>query len=150
MKLLLRTVLLAAMFLAPTLTSAQQFILAGTRPTGTATVATVTADFNGDGNPDLVLAGFGTGPELTVQLGNGDSTFTQSQQTGSGSIAEGMVGGDWNNDGIPDLAIAVASGMDIYLGVGDSTFIAARHYAFSAGPEVVTTGDLNGAVLRTW
>jgi hypothetical protein len=74
------------------------------------------ADFNRDGKLDLVIsANF----SLVVMLGNGDGTFkapiTASSQAGS------MVVGDFNGDGIPDLALT-GSPVYILLGKGDGTF----------------------------
>jgi hypothetical protein len=74
------------------------------------------ADFNRDGKLDLVIsANF----SMVVMLGNGDGTFkapiTASSQAGA------MVVGDFNGDGIPDLAI-VGTPAYILLGKGDGTF----------------------------
>jgi hypothetical protein len=74
------------------------------------------ADFNRDGKLDLVIsANF----SLVVMLGNGDGTFkapiTASSQAGA------MVVGDFNGDGIPDLALT-GSPAYILLGKGDGTF----------------------------
>jgi hypothetical protein len=55
-------------------------------------------DFNGDGLPDIVMAG------AWVLLGHGDGTFQAAVETGTtgGSVAVG----DFNGDGKPDLAVA--------------------------------------------
>jgi hypothetical protein len=56
------------------------------------------ADFDGDGNLDIVSAVGGF-----LLLGRGDGTFQPSQPLNVGGIA--MVVGDFNGDGRPDLAI---------------------------------------------
>ncbi len=81
----------------------------------------VTADFNGDGIPDLAAGG---GYYLIILLGNGDGTFTQVPTSSSivlGGIQLPLTVGDFNDDGIPDLAVSGAS-ISIYLGRGDGTF----------------------------
>jgi hypothetical protein len=83
----------------------------------------VVADFNGDGIPDLALAG---GYYLVVELGNGDGTFTQVPIDASSTyeaIYGSMVVADFNGDGRPDLAVtAVFSPLTILLNNGDGTF----------------------------
>jgi trimeric autotransporter adhesin len=83
----------------------------------------VVADFNGDGIPDLALAG---GYYLVVELGNGDGTFTQVP-IGASSTYEAtyssMVVADFNGDGRPDLAVTAAfNPLRILLNNGDGTF----------------------------
>ncbi len=82
----------------------------------------VTADFNGDGIPDLAAAG---GYYLVVLLGKGDGTFTQSLSASQADLFEGMVAGDFNNDGKQDIAVSdntFTQTITLYLGNGDGTF----------------------------
>jgi trimeric autotransporter adhesin len=110
-------------------------------------VSLVAGDFNGDGIPDIAALDGGS-PEVTVLLGKGDGTFTQKgtdllfpyYQT----FPFAMTGGDFNGDGIPDLAIAGNGGVSILLGVGDGTFQAAANLATLNVPSSITTGDFNG------
>ncbi|MBA3916659.1 MAG: VCBS repeat-containing protein, partial [Acidobacteriales bacterium] len=54
--------------------------------------------------------------------------------------------GDWNRDGVPDLASADQSNgfLRIYLGAGDGTFVTGDAYAFAGLVSAVNTDDLNG------
>ena len=88
------------------------------------------ADFNGDGIPDLAASCPANGT-VGIFLGNGDGTFTQtgslvlpgSYGPGSnGGSLDDMVAGDFNGDGIEDLAVADGYGTAIFLGNGDGTF----------------------------
>ncbi|MGA7244546.1 MAG: FG-GAP-like repeat-containing protein, partial [Terracidiphilus sp.] len=82
----------------------------------------VAADLNGDGIVDLALLS----PSLSrvlVYVGNGDGTFTASTLAppSTGSNAFAVVAGDFNGDGIPDLAVSGAT-LEVFLGNGDGTF----------------------------
>jgi hypothetical protein len=79
------------------------------------------ADFNGDGNSDLVVIYAWLNPVCVVLLGNGDGTFQQPLAFNAGAYARAVVTGDFNGDGIVDLAI-VGDGVGIWLGRGDGTF----------------------------
>lgn len=67
----------------------------------------VAADFNGDGNVDLAVAGQAENTVLTF-LGNGDGTFQQPGEfpTGTGGAPSFLAIGDFNHDGKIDLATA--------------------------------------------
>src|ERR1700684_3093287 len=81
----------------------------------------LTADFNGDGIPDLVILGSDT---ISVLLGNGDGTFTAAPSP-SADLPGAIAVGDFNGDGIPDLAVAPAldeGNSEVLLGNGDGTF----------------------------
>jgi hypothetical protein len=109
------------------------------------------ADFNGDGKEDVALEG--TGNEITVLLGIGDGTFTTKTTDlppGPNSFYSNMAVGDFNGDGIPDLAVASAPSSSVpgtvavLLGNGDGTFTAAAASpATGIGPQSVVTGDFN-------
>lgn len=64
------------------------------------------ADFNGDGKPDVALL-FEDVSTVSTLLGNGDGTFgaAVSIPLPAGDEPSSIVAGDWNGDGIPDLAV---------------------------------------------
>ncbi len=85
------------------------------------------ADFNGDGKRDLAAAGYSC-QCVKIYLGNGDATFTASQDLPltTSSVISAVVVGDFNGDGRKDIAIADSSSnaVVIYAGKGDGTFAA--------------------------
>jgi hypothetical protein len=108
-----------------------------------------TGDFNGDGNLDLAVAEqTGASSDVVILLGNGNGTFQApaGYSTGATSAAS-LALGDFNRDGVPDLAVAngAADSVSILLGNGDGTFQTALIYA-SGGTfaNSVAVGDFNG------
>jgi hypothetical protein len=123
--------------------------------TGTNTSAVVAADFDGDGRQDLAVANWGNGQVTTestvsVLLNNGDGTFQPKQDYPVGSRLYpdpmGLAVGDFNGDGIPDLATAdYGSGeVSVLLGNGDGTFQPARNIPVGGGLTAIAVADFNG------
>lgn len=110
------------------------------------------ADLNGDGNLDLfVVGGVPDGNwSYSVLLGNGDGSFQppsfspQSVSTTSG--VGPVVIADFNNDGKPDVAVALgesqSQSLAVLLGNGDGSF-ASPSYVFDGGASLLVSGDFN-------
>jgi len=136
-----------------TATLGQAFVNAPGSPVavGHFPVAVAVGDFNGDGIPDLVVAN-DTDNALTILLGNGSGGF--SPAPGSpvavpvGPDPFGVVVGDFNNDGIADLAVANSgsTNVSILLGDGHGGFSPAAGSPVTVGnsPYAVAIGDFNG------
>lgn len=108
------------------------------------------ADLNGDGIPDLFVKDyFGT---YDVLLGNGDGTFTvKGSPFGPSSQTGSFILGDFNSDGVPDVAAINAvyyapnNTITIFLGNGDGTFtVAGSSPAIGMSPGAIATADING------
>jgi hypothetical protein len=93
---------------------------------GTLPASMVTADFNGDGKPDLAVVN-GVDGTISILLGNGDGTF-QGQVTYPAPLQvdslslPSLVLGDFNGDGILDLAAAGGDSVLVLLSNGNGTF----------------------------
>jgi hypothetical protein len=81
----------------------------------------VVADFDADEHLDIASV---SGSTYSVFLGNGDGTFAPGMPEEIGDWALSIAGGDFNNDGIVDLALGNVDGstVRILLGDGDGTF----------------------------
>jgi hypothetical protein len=95
------------------------FLPAVDYPVGTYPQAVATADFNNDGNLDLVTANAGNNT-VSVLLGDGQGGFGAASHFAATSYAFAV--GDFNNDGNLDLATARSAGVSVRLGHGDGTF----------------------------
>ena len=105
----------------------------------------VGGDFNRDGHPDFAIP-TSLGPVI-IMLGHGDGTFQQGPSI-SAAQPFGAVAGDFNGDGILDLATGnrgANGSIAIYLGNGDGTFQAGAVYpaAPNANYQIVVSGDFN-------
>lgn len=104
-------------------------------------------DFNGDGILDLVVtnnAKFGASP--IIFLGKGDGTF--AAKTASIPLdyyPTSVTVGDFNDDGISDLAFADLNGIEIALGNGDGTFkeTSASPITVPSGLDSLVMGDFD-------
>jgi hypothetical protein len=118
-----------------------------------APISIATGDFNNDSSLDFAVVGTLSGiSDLQVFLGKGDgtfqpgSTYAVGSQLGGYYDATGVVAGDFNNDGILDLAVTVPNqaSVALLLGNGDGTFQAPLYHAAGYSPEPLVAGDFNG------
>lgn len=76
-----------------------------------------TADFNGDGIPDLVVK---NDFELQILTGKGDGSFTAGATYNQNPLEVGI--GDFNKDGHQDLVVVTSQSGTIMLGQGNGSF----------------------------
>ncbi len=109
------------------------------------------ADFNGDGNLDIAT-GNRDDDTVSVLLGDGTGAFAPASgspySTGSGTGPAAVAAGDFNGDGVPDLATANehTNDVSVLLGNGDGTFPASPTHRYSVGsyPDALAAGDVDG------
>ena len=116
-------------------------------------VAAAVGDFNGDGKLDLAVVN-ACGAEsycpsngtVSILLGNGDGTFAPEVDYEVDAQPESIAVGDFNGDGILDLAVTNFNNDDltILFGNGDGTFTRTAMCAVSISPRLVVAGDFNG------
>jgi hypothetical protein len=103
-----------------------------------------TADLNGDGNADLVVA---TGNNsVSVLLGRGDGTFPTHVQYPVPGHPIAIVTGDFNGDGKADVATVdeYQSEISVLLGNGDGTLQGHQEYLTGNHPVALAAADING------
>ena len=115
----------------------------------TGPIAITSADFNGDGKPDLAIVNQ-TSNNLTLLEGNGDGTFQpfSGGPLGTGKFPVAIAAGTLAGSTGPGLAIANQNdnSISVFLGNGDGTFAAASQspLAVSSPPAGVAIADVAG------
>jgi FG-GAP-like repeat/FG-GAP repeat len=109
----------------------------------------VVADLNGDGWPDVALAG--KDPVVYILLNDGKGALTLAGTYPISGAGYELVAADVNNDGKLDLCVAMTSNtrVAILLGNGNGTFTAAPDYDTTLpSPYGIAAGDLkkNGSL----
>ena len=116
-----------------------------TYQTGSHPVGVVSADFNGDGKPDLATVNTYDN-SVSVLLGTGNGKFgTAASYTVSSGQYGAIASADFNGDHRPDIAtVNYSTGkVSILLNQGNGTFSAYKDYAAGSNAESVVAGDFN-------
>jgi hypothetical protein len=114
------------------------FTFIGTQPTGF-----VTADFNGDGKPDLATS-TGSANQIRIFLGNGDGTFTEQPPVNGFGYVGALAAGDLHGGGTIDLVAASGIGLAIFPGLGNGSFGSAIPLKIGGNVNAIALGDLDG------
>ena len=116
-------------------------------------------DFNDDGIQDVLCPVSGgvtvspgssggypfDGTTLAVYRGSSGGTFSSGIQYAVGDTPTAALVGDFNRDGIPDVAVTNASGiLTVSLGVGGGLYQGGVVYRVGGDPVAIRAGDFNG------
>jgi hypothetical protein len=102
------------------------------------------ADFNGDGNADLVVASDGTGA-IGVLLGTGAGSFRPPVTTVVNAAHYGIAVGDFNGDGRPDAAASNANANTVSVLLNDGVWPGLGVPALAVNDVSVTESNMGTA-----
>ncbi|HEX3784182.1 MAG TPA: VCBS repeat-containing protein [Pseudonocardiaceae bacterium] len=106
-----------------------------------------TADFNGNGRPDIVVSGGNPVGYVAIFKNNGDGTFNPTPQIVSVGYGPDTVSvADLRHDGRLDIITGnnFAADVSVRLNNGNGTFGPERHYPIGPGPQGLVVADVNG------
>jgi hypothetical protein len=124
----------------PSFKPAQTFTV-GASPSGI-----VAGDFNGDSKTDLAASAIsGLGP-ISILIGNGSGSFTNTSNIPVGAGPNSVVAADFTGDGKLDLAASVQGNNKVALltGAGNGSFTGPTDFSVGQFPIHLATGDFNG------
>ena len=110
-------------------------------------------DFNMDGIIDLAVANEGSG-DVSILLGAGNGTFAPQQTFTAGGRdgdASSVTTGDFNGDGLADVATSSfeTGFVSVLLGSGNGIFSAQQSFGAGTRSRSVIADDLDGCLLYT-
>jgi hypothetical protein len=118
--------------------------------------AIIANDFNGDGLLDMAVSNQSSNT-ISVRLGIVAAPFfggSIAYATGTGRLPSGLTSGDFNGDGILDIAVAqqgsisptvIAGNMSVFIGTGSGTFLPRMDFAPNSGarPQGIAAADFD-------
>ncbi|CAM4827581.1 unnamed protein product [Rotaria magnacalcarata] len=108
----------------------------------------ISGDLNNDHRPDIVISNSGTGSVgVLLRADNGAFGTVITFSTGFGSKPQSVAVGDFDNNGLLDIAVAHngLANVGLFFGSGNGTFSSQRTYSLGSGffPVWIGVGDFN-------
>ncbi|MBP8034517.1 MAG: VCBS repeat-containing protein, partial [Bacteroidia bacterium] len=106
-------------------------------------------DLNLDGKLDLIFAGnyYGNPNQISVRFGIGNGSFgtPQNYPTNNNSgVVQGLVSGDFNNDGMPDIALSNSNSIvSVFLNTNAGILSSVANYTVGFNPTNLAIADFN-------
>lgn len=100
-----------------------------------------------DRAPDILTANFGSpAGSLSVLTGRGDGTFEVARASAAGETANDVATGDFNRDGVTDVAVVeyVHRDVQVLLGLPGGRFAKPVRYGIGPGKNKLAVADVNG------
>lgn len=120
-------------------------VVSGSKPNGGYSPNYVAVDdFNGDGNPDLVVSSHNTST-ATILLGDGKGSLSKPVNFLVGVTPLQVLSGDYNRDGKRDFVTVNfgAATVSVYLGKGNGNFQVERTFGTSTRADQLILADFN-------
>jgi hypothetical protein len=120
-------------------------VVSGVNPNGGYSPNFVVADdFNGDGNPDLVVSSRNTST-ATILLGDGKGSLGKPVNFLVGTTPLQVLSGDYNHDGKRDFVTlnSLAATVSVYLGKGNGSFQVERTFGAPTRADQIILADFN-------
>jgi hypothetical protein len=125
-------------------------------PAGSHPTEIAAGDFDHDGNRDLAVANYHRAvntnpvqsptPNVSILLGNGDGAFQNPSKFVAGDHPTSVAIGDFNEDGVSDLALgnALSNNVSLLLGTGTGAFSVPVNFDTGTGAYSAVVGDFDG------
>ncbi len=110
--------------------------------TGLKPNSVATADFDGDGNVDIVTAD-GQSRDLGVLFGQGRGRFARAEFFELTGSPYTVVAADFDGDGHPDLAATAANSVEVLIGDGRGDFSTPTKYTVGSTPMDLEVSDFD-------
>ena len=108
-----------------------------------ATAGVAAGAFGPSGQPALAVINPGSNT-LGLLDAVGGNSFANTAVLPSPSSGQVIVAGNFQGDGVTDLAVLSSQGLDVYLGNGAGGFLPPTHYVAGQDPTGVTVADVTG------
>lgn len=110
--------------------------------TGLKPNSVATADFDGDGNVDMVTAD-GQSRDLGVLFGQGRGRFARAQFFELTGAPYTVVAADFDGDSAPDLAVTAGNSVEVLIGDGRGNFSTPTKYTVGSTPVDLEVSDFD-------